>query len=142
MKNTLLLIFLLCSAIMLSQTTNFAGTYEKRTKTQTGAVLEYTVSLKPEGTFTYHFYRNIDPTQPEEHFYGKGTWEVDKNTVLFYTDAETEMDSKYMYDFTNTKARFIQKKDIGNPKAPKKTYFLFYESDLRVIKGLKLFKLN
>ena len=101
-------------------------------------MIEYTLSLKLDGTFTFHFYRNIDPTQPKENSYGKGTWKLDKKRVIFQVDKEIDINKKYTLDFTNTKARFIKKVPRGKSSNKKETLFLFYESEMFWIKGLKL----
>ncbi|WP_147309606.1 hypothetical protein [Marixanthomonas ophiurae] len=140
MRNLLLLFILFTTIIVTAQTSQFTGEYGKRSETKEGTVIEYTLSLKPDGNFTFHFYRNIDPTQPKENFYGKGTWEADKKSVLFHTNKEADIDEKYTLDFTNTKARFIKKMPRGETATNKKTYFLFYDSEVSWIKGLKLHK--
>jgi len=50
------------------------------------------------------------------------------------------LNEKYIYDFTNTKARWITKspRDLSGKEV--KESLLFYESDLSVIKGLKFYK--
>ena len=138
MKPLLPLLFFLFTSIAYSQAIQFEGEFEKRTETKEGAVHEYSLSIKPNGTFTFHWYRNIDPTQPKENKYGKGTWEVTKKKILFSTDEAADLDEKYTLNFTGTKARFIQKTPRGESTANKKTYLLFYDSDIRWIKGLKL----
>ncbi|HBY68077.1 MAG TPA: hypothetical protein DEG69_10145 [Flavobacteriaceae bacterium] len=140
MRNVLLLFILFINTIIIAQTSQFTGEYGKLTETEAGSTLEYTLTLKHNGTFTFHFYRNIDSTQPKENYYGKGTWEADKKSVLFYTNKETDIDEKYTLNFTNTKARFIKKVPRGETATNKKTYFLFYDSEVSWIKGVKLYK--
>ncbi len=140
MKKFLLFTVLCISTLSIAQTPQFSGKYEKRTNTNAGSVFEYTLDLKADGTFAYHFYRNIDATQPEENLYGKGTWKADKKSVLFTTNKATDINEKYTLDFTGSKARFVKKRVWVEGREIKKTYFLFYDSDLRTIKGLKLSK--
>ena len=138
MKSTLHFFLFFFTSIVFSQETQFAGEYGYRSETKDSTVIEYTLSLKPDGTFTFHFYRNIDPSQPKENSYGKGTWKADKKRVLFLVDKETDIDEKYTLDFTNTKARFIKKVPRGESGNKKETLFLFYDSEIPWVKGLKL----
>ncbi|WP_133240857.1 hypothetical protein [Marixanthomonas spongiae] len=137
-KILLLLIAIFAIALTSAQTASIEGEYGKRTETDVGSVLEYTLSLKPDGTFTFHFYRNIDATQPKEHLYGRGTWELVRKDILFHSDETTDMDEKYTLDFSDTKARFIKKPSKNRNATEKVAYFLFYDSQLPMIKGLKL----
>jgi len=106
-------------------------------------IMKWTLTLNEEGTFIYHFIRDlsaISKPNMEENFYGKGTWKAEKNLIFFYSDKEKDLNEKYIYDFTNTKARWITKspRDLSGKEV--KESLLFYESDLSVIKGLKFYK--
>lgn len=108
-----------------------------------GTIFKWTLTLNEDGTFLYHFLRDlsaISKPNKEENFYGKGTWTAEKNLVFFSSDKETDLDEKYIYDFTNTKARWITKspRDLSGKEVEES--LLFYESDLSVIKGLKFYK--
>ena len=73
-----------------------------------GTKVKWTLTLNDDATFLYNFYRKVKGAA-EENFYGKGTWKTEKNLVFFSSDKETDLDEKYIYDFTNTKARWITK---------------------------------
>jgi hypothetical protein len=107
-----------------------------------GTKLKWTLTLHEDGTFFYHFFRDISAisTNKEENFYGKGTWKADGNLVFFNTDKKTEMDEIYNIHFTNSKARYITKSPRDTSDKIVKTALRFYESDLFYIKGLELFK--
>jgi hypothetical protein len=106
-----------------------------------GTITKWTLTLKEDGSFLYHFLRDISgEVNPEENFYGKGTWSAKKNLVFFYTDKEMDLDEKYTVDFTNSKARYITKSSRDKSDKVVKTALRFYESDLFYIKGLQLFK--
>ena len=99
------------------------------------------LDLKVDGTFTFHIYRKISHKNPEENFYEKGTWKVEKeNVIYFYTDIESDIDEKYTLDFNNTKARYITKSPRDKSDKIVKTHLRFYESETSWLKGYKLFK--
>ena len=105
-----LFLLILASTTLLAQKDEFAGEYGIKYELLNAGVLEYNLSLKPDGTFIFHFYRNIDPSQPKENKYGQGKWKVEKNNLIyFYTSSENDLDETYTLNFTNTKARIIKK---------------------------------
>jgi hypothetical protein len=82
--------------------------------------------LKPDGTFVFHFYRNLDASQPKEHKYGRGTWKAEKNKLIyFYTTAENDIDNTHTLNFNNTKARIIKKSSRNLSKEDIKEAILF-----------------
>jgi len=108
-----------------------------------GTIMKWTLTLNEDGTFLYHFLRDlsaISKPNREENFYGKGTWKTEKNLVFFSSDKETDLDEKYIYDFTNTKARWIKKSPRDLSDRIVKEALLFYESDLWVIERLNFIK--
>lgn len=110
-----------------------------------GTILKWTLTLNNDGTFLYHFLRDlsaISKLNKEENFYGKGTWKVEKNLIFFSSDKETDLNEKYIYDFTNTKARWIKKSPRDLSDIVVKESLLFYESDLWVIERLKFIKIS
>lgn len=112
-------------------------------KASDSTIFKWTFTLNEDGTFLYHFLRDlsaVSKVNTEENFYGKGTWKAEKNLVFFSSEKETDLDEKYIYDFTNTKARWITKspRDLSGKEV--KESLLFYESDLWVIEGLKFYK--
>ncbi|WP_372754871.1 hypothetical protein [Mariniflexile sp.] len=101
--------------------------------------LKWTLSLNEDGTFLYHFYRK-GGIPAEENFYGKGTWWSDKNSIIFQTNKETDMDEKHTMDFTNSKARYITKSPRDKSDKVVKTALRFYASEIPYIIGLNLLK--
>lgn len=132
----LLLGFFICSNLFAQ-----SGVYkiDNNDKRIDGTIIKWTLTLNEEGTFLYNFYRKIKGGI-HENFYGKGTWNAEKNLLFFSSEKEADLDEKYIYDFTNTKARWITKspRDLSDKEV--KESLLFYESDLSVIKGLKFYK--
>ena len=141
------MIFLLCLAfnfLAVAQTQSYAGEYSDSyftNDTKKLLVLEYTLSLKTDGTFLFHSYRKINDGAPEEHWYGKGKWAVEKkNQLFFYISKDTDLDEKYTLNFSKTKARYVSvsPRDISGSSI--KTSLIFYSSEIFWVKGMKLFK--
>ncbi|MFD0990631.1 hypothetical protein ACFQ1R_11025 [Mariniflexile jejuense] len=113
------------------------------TQNADGTKIKWTLSLNQDGTFLYHFLRDlsaVSKANTEENFYGKGIWTVDKNLIFLTTNKETDLDEKYTMDFTNSKARYTTKLPRDTSNKVVKTSLRFYESDIFHIKGLELFK--
>ncbi len=141
MKNSIILFLLAVTSSVYSQTEKYAGKYKRNYDVNSEGINKYTLDLKTDRTFTFHNYRKISAKNPEEHKYGKGTWKVEKDNVLyFYTHKETELDGKHTLDFTNTKARFITKSPRDTSDKEVRTHLRFYDSEIPWIKGHQLFK--
>lgn len=143
MKYLLLMLFLVGHISLSAQTDSHAGTYGLSSADNSDATLKWTLSLKPDGTFLYHFYRNLNcDSCPDENFYGQGTWKAEKNLITFTSDEKDDMDETHTMNFKNTKARINRKspRDISNKTI--KESIIFYSSELFTIKGLELFKVD
>jgi hypothetical protein len=139
MKYLYLVLFFSFNLSLLAQ----AGVYviDHTNDSIDGSKTKWTLTLNQDGTFFYNFYRKVKGGIPaEENFYGKGTWEAEKNLIFFNTDKEKDLDDKYSIDFTNSKARYITKSPRDKSDKIIKTALRFYESDQFYIKGLELFK--
>lgn len=118
-----------------------SGVYTREPKHTDGTKMKWTLTLNDDGTFLYHFYRNIEGVgNPEENFYGKGTWKSENNVIFLTTNKETDLDDKHTMNFSNSKARYITKSPRDTSDKVLKTSLRFYESDIFHIKGLELFK--
>lgn len=141
MKQLLFMLsFFLCTHVFAQSGVYVIDNNDKRTD---GTIFKWTLTLNEDGTFLYHFLRDlsaISKPNKEENFYGKGTWKTEKNLVFFSSNKETDLDEKYIYDFTNTKARWIKKSPRDLSDKVVKESLLFYESDLWVIERLKFIK--
>ena len=141
MKIILLFIILTCSINLSAQSEKYVGKYEANFNINNEGTIEYILSLKLDGTFIFHFYRQLDPSQPKENKYGKGTWKVEKNnTLYFYTNNSTDLDDKHILDFTNSKARYYTKSPRDKTDKIVKNNLRFYDSEIFWVKGMKLFK--
>jgi len=142
MKKIILILILVICTTLTAQTEKHSGTYIATYDVNGEGIIEYTLVLKPDGTFTFHNYRQISEKYSKENSYGQGIWKEEKNNVLyFYTDINSDLDDKYTIDFTNTKARYYTKSPRDKSDKIVKTKLKFYESDIPWIKGWELFKL-
>jgi len=141
MKTIILLFLIAITTSIYSQTTEYTGIYKRHFDINGEGTIEYLLDLKPDGTFTFHNYRKISAKNREENQYGKGTWKIERNNVLyFYTIKENDLDEKHTLNFTNTKARFITKSLRDTSDKEVKNHLRFYDSEIPWIKGNKLFR--
>ena len=136
MKYILIIAFLTFNLNLFAQ----SGDYIRRDETKTGQVLEWKLSLNPDGTFLYNFYRNLGNPNPEENFYGKGKWKSNKSLIFFFVDDKNDIDKTHTLNFSNSKARINSKSSSDKSTRVIKTSLRFYDSKLSAIKGLELFK--
>ncbi len=142
MKKALLFFVVIFSINLHAQTNKYTGTYKAVHNFNESGVIEYTLVLGSNGTFTFHNYRKISLKNPEENSYGKGTWKIEKdNTLYFYTKVNSGLDDKYTLDFTNTKARYHTKSPRDKSDKMVKNHLRFYDSEIPWVKGWKLFKI-
>ena len=142
MKHIFILILISFSLSLTAQSDKYTGTYEATFNINNKGEIVYTLVLNNDGTFTFHNYRQIDPSKPKENSYGKGTWKIEKdNTLYFFTNTSTDIDDKYTLDFSNTKARYHTKSPRDKTDKIVKTKLHFYDSEIPWVKGWKLFKM-
>ncbi len=116
-----------------------SGIYVKKSESKTNETkLEWTLTLKPDGTFLYQFHRKLKGGNPEENFYGKGVWKSKKNLVFFYSENK-DIDETHTMNFNNSKARINSKSKRNKSNRIIKTSIRFYESKIPEITGLELF---
>lgn len=143
MKSIILLIFLIvANSTLLAQPESYVGNYTKRSEsTQSKSILEYSLTLNSDSTFLIHIYRNLDPSQPEENWFGKGTWKLEgTHTLVFYSNEQSDLDEKYTLNCTNTKARSNRKSPRNTSLKVEKESLRFFQSEILWLKGLELFK--
>lgn len=120
-----------------------SGIYTKEPDNKDGTKIKWTLSLNEDGTFSYHFYRDISAISKlnsEENYYGKGTWTLDGKTVVLYSKEEDNLKGRYKLNLNNSKARYITKSPRDKSDQVVRTALLFYESETFHIKGLELIK--
>ncbi len=139
---TLYFLLILIPFIGFGQDESFAGTYERHVETPEGSILHYTLELTTDGSFTFHFYRNVNTAPKEENYYGRGRWQVDDyKTISFYQDSERDFNEKHTKKFTGGKARSNRKSPrYKGPREETETLRLF-GGDI-IEQGLELTKVS
>ena len=107
MKTIILLFFVTISISIYSQTKEYTGIYKRHFDINEEGRIDYKLELSPDGTFTFHNYRKISDKNQEENQYGKGTWKIEKNKVLFfYTNKKNDLDEKHTLVLVKFKVYF------------------------------------
>lgn len=140
MKNHLIFV-----ALLIYHFNVFAqsGVYIKEPNSNDGTKLKWTLSLLDDGTFLYHFFRDISAiskSNGEENYYGKGTWSLIGDSIVLFSNDEDNLKEQYTLNLNNSKARYITKSPRDKSIKVVKTALLFYESETFHIKGLELIK--
>src|SRR5690606_39099639 len=89
-----------------------SGVYVNEPKNTDGTIVKWTLTLNEDGTFLYHFLRDlsaISKPNKEENFYGKGTWVLEGKSVVFFSSESDILDETYSVNLNNSKARYITK---------------------------------
>ena len=139
MKTFFLIFEILFCLSVIGQTDVLIGDYSIKHEANNG-LIEYSLTLKSDGTFTFRYYDKIDNRiQKERIQFAKGTWENKKNVVYFFSD-ESNINGKFNLNFNNSKARFITKSPSDKSDKIVKTSLLFHDSEIFWVKGMKLYK--
>lgn len=139
MKFLLSLTIFLFSFIPFAQSKTVAGTYILKIKTS-NALIEDTLILNADGTFTFHEYDwHENGIPPERDKYAKGQWKIEKNIVYFSAN-KFDIEDNFSLNFNNSQARFITKlpRDKSDRIVP--TSLQFYKSDIFWMEKRKLLK--
>ncbi|MCK7589615.1 copper resistance protein NlpE [Subsaxibacter sp. CAU 1640] len=139
MKNTLTFLAIFLVQVAVYSQLSIEGTYQLKVDA-TNATLQRTLTLNSDGTFVFHSYEKHEQGLPKEkNFYGKGTWTVEKNVIIFKTKS-SDLDEKYQLDLTGTQARFDRKSPRDKSDRDIKTSLRFFASEIFWIKGMTLIK--
>ena len=142
MKNFLFLLIFSAFFSTTVQSQSIPGNYVGRWVSVNGEILEQTLELSADSTFTFHYYQTFLSPNPEKHIYGKGTWNLDNTIVTFYADKKNDLDAVHTLNFNNSKARFISKSPRDKSDREVKTAVRFYESEIPWAKSMLLFKIE
>jgi len=118
-----------------------SGVYVNEPKNFDGTKVKWTLTLNEDGTFLYHFLRDISAiskVNTEENYYGKGIWILEGKSVILLSKDTDNLDGKYTKNLKYSKARYITKSPRDTSDKVVKTALRFYESV--ELKGLELFK--
>jgi len=140
MKQFLLLVFLTSSLISFAQSKEHAGSYEITLGDGEAYLETNELTLNPNGTFLFHFYRKRENGMPkEETKYGKGTWMSNKRLIFLKVEV-SDIDATHVLNFNNSKLRYDTKSPRDKSNRDIKTSVRFYESEISWMKGRTLIK--
>jgi len=134
-------LFFIVGFSMCAQVLAQSGVYVNEPKNFDGTKVKWTLTLNEDGTFLYHFLRDISAiskVNTEENYYGKGIWILEGKSVILLSKDTDNLDGKYTKNLNNSKARYITKSPRDTSDKVVKTALRFYESV--ELKGLELFK--
>ena len=135
------ILFLLSITPLFSQSDKVVGAYFRTSGTTGNHLIEYTLTLREDGTFLFHSYENHKRGIPwEKNKYGKGNWRMDGKVVSFFTDEQKDLDEKHSLNFSNSRARFITKPLRDKTDRVIKTRLQFFESEIPWIERLEILK--
>jgi hypothetical protein len=126
---------------LLAQSTAVVGTYAKHILTVDLDVLEYQITLKNDGTFTFSYYSKLKNRIPtEDHKEGHGTWVLEKNIVTFTNSTSTAEMPQNRLDFSETQARWMAPSPRNTSATVKPQQLLFLSSKVNWLPRLVLEK--
>jgi hypothetical protein len=142
MKAIFTILFLICNLTLFSQVDKVVGDYLYTFITTEGDLLEYKLTLNEDGTFLFHYYSNLKQRNPPEvNKYGKGKWTIESNVISFFCDKQKDLDQKHILDFTNSKARFVEKSPRNKTDQVTKTRIRFLKSEIFWMERIEIFKI-
>ena len=137
----LALLMCLISQALMAQTTDCVGTYTRHILTVELDILDYQITLKNDGTFTFTYYSKLKNRIPvEDQKEGHGTWVLEKNVITFTSATSTSDTSQNLMDFSETKARWIAPSPRNTSAAVKPQQLLFLSSKVHWLPRLVLEK--
>lgn len=126
-----------------------AGTYIKILGNPEVHSFKYTLDLKADGRFSFHYFEDFTNSKKVnpgakvriKEKYGKGNWKIDGKIVSFSTEP-SDMDEAngYVLDFGNSKARFDFKSPRDKSDRVIPTSIRFYESGIFYMDGITMVK--
>ncbi|MFD2586466.1 hypothetical protein ACFSQJ_05970 [Croceitalea marina] len=133
----------MCGSLLFSQKDEVIGKYYLELLNNENNIIRYRLELRPDYTFLFHAYNNRKKSNPAVlNKYGKGIWNASDKVISFMTDKEKDIDDEYQLNFTDTRARFIQKHPRNKTKSSIATKLLLLESEIPWISKIEMFKLH
>ena len=141
MKHLLILLCLTFSLLLSAQSSKYDGSYEFKLEMKDSTVVNYTLTLNPNGTFLFHYYQKLTCDNcKEENTYGTGIWKAQKKLIFLSTDKEKDINETYTLNLNNTKARYISKSPRDKSAREIKTALKVYATGIIELKGKELYK--
>ncbi|MCP2027191.1 hypothetical protein L1276_002348 [Flavobacterium sp. HSC-32F16] len=142
MKLLITTLLLISNFTLFAQSNQFAGDYTRSLSEEGKHIIEYKLTLNPNGTFEFHSYQKMQGGTPSEiNKYGKGKWSAKENLISFSVNKKEDLDEKYTLDFSNSTARFVTKNPRDKSDKVVKTKLQFLESGIFWLKGFEVFKI-
>lgn len=128
---------------LTAQSVGYNGNYEVKYKMNDGSIFEYKINLNSNGSFKFHYYaKHTRSKSPDQNIYGKGKWKADKNIISFIIDEQIDLDETHILNFKNTRARIDRKSPRNKSPEIIPDLMRFFKSDISLVEGLKLIKIN
>lgn len=142
MKTLIILFILISNLTAIAQSDKVAGDYALSLTSNQGDLVEYKLTLNEDGSFVFHYYLNIKQRIPSTlNQFGKGTWMIKDNVIVFSSDMQKDIEEKNTLDFTGTKARFITKSPRDTSDKLVKTQLRFLKSEIPFMERVDLVKI-
>ncbi len=142
MKTFIILFILISNLTAIAQSDKVAGDYALSLPSNQGDLVEYKLTLNEDGSFVFHYYLNIKQRIPSTlNQFGKGTWMIKDNVIVFSSDMQKDIEEKNTLDFTGTKARFITKSPRDTSDKLVKTQLRFLKSEIPFMERVDLVKI-
>jgi hypothetical protein len=101
--------FLLFTILSFSQ--DYTGKYFKKVNSVNGEIIEYSLNLNDDNSYSIKIYRNLNQKNSiDEFFVGNGKWKIENKKILFFPVFGNE---KNEIDLSNTTARFDSKNKLA-----------------------------
>lgn len=101
-------LFFILGVFICSNVFPQSGVYTKEPKNFDGTIIKWTLTLSEDGTFLYHFLRDVSAVSKvntEENYYGKGTWILEGKSVILFSKETDNLNGLYTENLNNSKAR-------------------------------------
>lgn len=141
MKIIIKAVLLIFTLTLSAQSASFSGDYTRSLGEEGKHIIEYKLTLNPDGTFEFHSYQKMQGGNPPEgNKYGKGKWSAKDNMITFSANKKEDFDEKYTLDFNKSIARFVIKNPRDKSDKVIKTKLQFLESGIFWMKRIDIFK--
>ncbi|MDQ6469205.1 hypothetical protein RB619_01030 [Flavobacterium sp. LHD-80] len=141
MKQLIIALFLISNITLFAQASQLTGNYNRKLSEGERHIIEYNLTLNPDGTFVFHSYSKLQGgTPPETNHYGKGKWSEKDNLITFSSDKKEDFNEKYTLDFNKSTARFVTKNPRDKSDKVIKTKLQFLESEIFWMRRIDIFK--
>lgn len=142
MKSILFLMIACTSGFSLNAqtTSSIAGTYTNKWESNSGEALEYSLTLDADGSFIFQSNRLFDSVESEKTLTAKGSWKLQNQILVLFTDPNDFNNNELSLHLNNTKARFVNISPRNTNFSLVKPSLKFYKSEVFYAKDMELLK--